>query len=114
VKRHYPPIAIFHIPRCPTLGGNGTAKPHDVARADWPHHTDCACFRLAMTRVAPYVIVEEGDDTGHLYEPSADRPDDAARSLCRTCKGTHGSVDQERERIEVRLVPVKPEGGGRV
>jgi hypothetical protein len=107
-RRHYPPIAVFHIPECPTLGGNGTARSHEVARADWPHHRDCACFRLAMTAVVPYVIVEEGDDGDHLYEPSGDRPDDAARSLCRTCKGTHGNVDQERERIEVTLVPVTP------
>ncbi|GIF42643.1 hypothetical protein Axi01nite_69540 [Actinoplanes xinjiangensis] len=54
------------------------------------------------------MIVEEGDDGDHMYEPSGDRPDDAARSLCRTCKGTHGNVDQERERIEVTLVPVTP------
>ncbi|MEV4283657.1 hypothetical protein [Actinoplanes xinjiangensis] len=59
------------------------------------------------------MIVEEGDDSDHLYEPSGERPADAARSLCRMCKGTHGNVDQERERIEVRLVAVKPEGGGR-
>ncbi|MFC4072245.1 hypothetical protein [Actinoplanes subglobosus] len=106
--RHYPPIAVFHIPQCPTLGGNGTARHHDVARDDRPHHVDCSCFRLAMTTVAPFVIVEEGDDADHLYAPSQDRPADAARSLCRTCKGTHGSVDEERERIEVRLVPARP------
>lgn len=47
-RRHYPPIAVFHIPQRPVLGGNGTATSHDLARTDWPHHRDCACFKLAM------------------------------------------------------------------
>jgi hypothetical protein len=34
-------------------------------------------------------------------------PADAARSLCRACKGTHGNVAQEREPIEVTLAPVQ-------
>ncbi|GIF03202.1 hypothetical protein [Actinoplanes siamensis] len=106
-RRHYPPIAIFHIPECPTLGGNGTAKSHDLARADFPHNRECPCFKLALTPIVPYVIAEEGDDNDHLYRPSDERPADAARSLCKARKGTHGNVGGDRELIEVRLRPLE-------
>jgi hypothetical protein len=39
------------------------------------------------------VVAEAGDSTDHVYEPSATRPPDATRALCRHCSGTHGEVD---------------------
>ena len=100
-RTNYPPIAIFHIPECPTLGGNGTALPTDLAREGYPYFRPDSCFLLAAVSIAPYVVVEPGDDTDHSYVASDECPEDAIRALCRVCKGTHG-VDGERERIEVR------------
>lgn len=103
--RHYPPLVTFHAPGCWMFGGNGTALPIDQARDAFPNHHFDVC---AATDLVPYVLVEENDFGDHLYAPSDRKPDDAIRSLCRVCLGTHGGED-DREVITVKPKPtVRP------
>lgn len=90
--RDYPPGAVFHLPSCSTiLGHSAPSLPVLKAVADNPSHQWCPCTGGGPDQ-APYVIIERVDYGPHLYVPSQNRPRDAVRALCRTCRGTHGKL----------------------
>ncbi|GGN55964.1 hypothetical protein GCM10010112_07340 [Actinoplanes lobatus] len=107
-RRHYPPMMTFHSPECPALAGlldQFESMPVDRAREKYPNHHFDLCAAVDIT---PYVAVELAVPE-HLYDPSGTRPDDAVRSLCRKCFGTHGE-DEGREVINVRPQQEPPSG----
>ncbi|GGN11816.1 hypothetical protein GCM10010109_22050 [Actinoplanes campanulatus] len=97
IRRHYPPMMTFHAPHCPAVNDGMPSFPVDEARTAYPNHHFCVC---AAGDIAPYVMVEPAT-AEHEYDPSGTRPDDAVRSLCRRCFGTHGE-GEDREVINVR------------
>ncbi|MDI6102240.1 hypothetical protein QLQ12_26840 [Actinoplanes sp. NEAU-A12] len=102
-RRHYPPMMTFHAPDCPGLApmrDGFISLPLNEARIKYPNHHLDVCAAIDIT---PYVVVEKsmGD---HGYSPSGTRPEDAIRSLCRKCFGTHGE-DEDREVITVKTQP---------
>lgn len=47
---------------------------------------NCYHFRVNTTGVVEFVVYPE-----HAYVPSTNKPSDARRPLCQTCRGTHSS-----------------------
>jgi hypothetical protein len=103
--RDYPPGAVFHISSCPEITGH-SAPSLQVLRAvaENPSHRYCPCTGGGPD-TAPYVVIERVVYGDHLYVPSAHRPRDAVRALCRTCRGTHGSVTPGRAGQPRLVVP---------
>jgi hypothetical protein len=87
--REYPPGAVFHIPSCPDVADSAPSLPVLQAVAANPSHRYCVCTGGGPDD-APQVVIERVDYGPHLYGPSPNRPRDATRALCRTCRGTHG------------------------
>ena len=88
----YPPGVVLHAPHCPEAG-DGNAPGLDVrqAIAAYPSYQLCGCAG-GSPDTAPYVVVEQINYGIHLYVPAGARPDDATRPLCKTCRGTHGTL----------------------
>jgi hypothetical protein len=103
--RDYPSGAVFHISSCPDITGH-TAPSLRVlqAVAENPSHRYCLCTGGGPDS-APYVVIERVDYGDHLYLPSANRPRDAVRALCRTCRGTHGPEADRDARMAGLVVP---------
>ena len=99
--REYPPGVILHAPHC-IEGGTSPAVPIDAAYRTYPSRQLHFCFggmvppglldMVALQEIMPYVVIEQVEYGAHLYNPSAEKPDDAARALCRKCRGTHGDA----------------------
>jgi hypothetical protein len=103
--REYPRGAVFHTSSCPDIAGHSAPSlPVLKAVADNPSHRYCLCTGGGPDS-APYVVIERVDYGDHLYLPSANRPRDAVRALCRTCRGTHGSEADRGTRTAGLVVP---------
>lgn len=86
--RDYPPAHVIHEVGC------GEAPPGLIAfRAasliDWPTARPHRCFSSATVAGNAEVVAEPVTYDRHAYAPSTIWPKDAARALCRTCRGTH-------------------------
>jgi hypothetical protein len=103
--REYPRGAVFHTSSCPDIAGHSAPSlPVLKAVADNPSHRYCLCTGGGPDS-APYVVIERVDYGDHLYLPSANRPRDAVRALCRTCRGTHGPEADRDARMAGLVVP---------
>jgi hypothetical protein len=91
--REYPAAHVIHEARCEEApAGLLTFRAHLIP-AVHPNARAHTCVSYATVQHDREVVAEPGDGRDHLYEPSATRPPDATRPLCRHCSGTHGEVD---------------------
>jgi hypothetical protein len=103
--REYPPGAVFHNPSCPDINGHSAPSlPILQAVAENPSHRYCMCTGGGPD-AAPYVVIERVDYGPHLYVPSPNRPRDAVRALCRTCRGTHGEPQPGEPSLPGLVIP---------
>ncbi|SDT74474.1 hypothetical protein SAMN04489716_6993 [Actinoplanes derwentensis] len=91
--RDYPPAAQIHRPDCPGIS-QGTLPElttAEIARSH-PNAVMHNCYHFHQNTAG---VVEPVVYPPHDYKPSTNKPADARRPLCATCRGTHG--DQQVE-----------------
>lgn len=88
--RDYPPAHVIHEANCrDALPGLLRFRAQFVPAAH-PNARAHTCISHETVRMNREVVAEPGEAGNHAYEPSTTRPADAARALCRHCRGTHG------------------------
>lgn len=103
--RDYPPGTVFHSPSCPDINGHSAPSlAASRAIAENPSHQWCFCTGGGPDN-APYVVIQRVDYGPHLYVPSPNKPADATRALCRTCRGTHGDAAPEQTSASGLVIP---------
>jgi hypothetical protein len=86
-KRDYLPAGVVHVADCDDAPAGLLTIPAKSLRGshDRPH----SCVTTAAVAANRDVVVERLDVEPHGYARSTIWPEDAARPLCRICRGTH-------------------------
>jgi hypothetical protein len=105
--KDYPPAPIVHDARCEDAPEGVPVPPRGVLQS-YPNATVHTCFSNATVTSGRGVIVEQGDYEPHPYEESTVTTVEvgvqAARPLCRTCRGTHPDEPPAEDESGPRLV----------
>lgn len=91
--REYLPVHVIHEANCPDAPGGLPTFRADLIPAVHPNAKAHTCVSPETVKRNHEVVAEAGDAGDHRYEPSAAKPPDATRALCKHCSGTHGEVD---------------------
>jgi len=86
--RDYPEAHIIHEAKC-AEAPPGLFVFRARALQSYPNSRPHTCFTSATVAYDRLVVAEPGGYQPHDYLPSTIRPDDATRSLCAVCRGTH-------------------------
>jgi hypothetical protein len=89
MMRDYPPAPVIHDADCPDAPTGQLVFPAGGLRQTYPHGVPHTCFTRDTVLRNRDVIAETIHYEPHLYQPSGATQPDAARPLCRTCRGTH-------------------------
>lgn len=90
--KEYEPAHVIHEAGCEDApAGLFVFKASSLGDA-YPNGRPHVCFDRDTIRFNREVVAEPGEYDPHTYAPSTIHPEDAARPLCRVCRGTHGGA----------------------